>query len=78
MIVGARRAVALDPASGYNWYQLGCYLTMADKLDEAKKNLKQAFLRDDYLVIAARSDSDLESLVHDQEFRKMIGMLRTK
>ncbi len=78
MITEARRAAALDPTNGYNWYQLGCYLTMADKLEEAKKNLKEAFLRDEYLIITARSDSDLDNLVHDQEFRKMIGMLRTK
>ncbi len=78
MIAEARRAVALDPAAGYNWYQLGCYLAMADQLEEAKKNLKEAFFRDEYLIITARSDSDLDNLVHDQEFRKMIGMLRTK
>lgn len=78
MIAEARRAVALDPAAGYNWYQLGCYLTMAGKVELAKKSLKEAFLRDDYLVLTARSDSDLDNLVHDQEFRKMIGMLRTK
>ncbi|MGH8003116.1 MAG: DUF1028 domain-containing protein [Limisphaerales bacterium] len=78
MIAEAHRAVDLDPAGAYNWYQLGCYLTMADQLDEAKKNLKEAFLRDEYLIITARSDSDLDNLVHDQEFRKMIGMLRTK
>ncbi|HXF49321.1 MAG TPA: DUF1028 domain-containing protein [Verrucomicrobiae bacterium] len=78
MIAEARRAVSLDPATGYNWYQLGCYLTMADKLEEAKKSLKEAFLRDEYLIITARSDSDLDNLIHDQEFRKMTGMLRTK
>jgi uncharacterized Ntn-hydrolase superfamily protein len=78
MIAEARRAVALDPGGGYNWYQLGCYLSMADRLEEAKQSLKEAFLRDEYLIITARSDSDLDNLVHDQEFRKMIGMLRTK
>jgi len=78
MIAEARRAVDLDPAGGYNWYQLGCYLAMADKLDEAKKSLKEAFLRDEYLILTARSDSDLDNLIHDQEFRKMTGMLSTK
>ena len=78
MIAEARQAVDLDPAGGYNWYQLGCYLAMADKLDEAKKSLKEAFLRDEYLILTARSDSDLDNLIHDQEFRKMTGMLRTK
>ena len=78
MIEQARHAVALDPATGYNWYQLGCYLTMADRLEEAKRALKGAFKRDDYLVLTARSDSDLDNLVHDQEFRRMIGLLRIK
>jgi len=78
MIEQARRAVALDPATGYNWYQLGCYLTLADRLEEAKRVLKEAFKRDDQLILAARSDSDLDNLVHDQEFRSMIGLLRTK
>lgn len=78
MVEEARQAVTLDPATGYNWYQLGCYLTMAGKLEQAKKNLKEAFLLDEYLILTARSDSDLDNLLHDQEFRKMIGMLRTK
>jgi len=78
MIAEARRAIALDPAAAYNWYQLGCYLTMAGKLEGAKQNLKEAFRRDDYLILTARTDSDLDNLAHDQEFRKMIGMLRTK
>jgi len=78
MIEEARRAVRLDPATGYNKYQLGCYLTMAGQLEEAKKKLKEAFLQDDRLILTARSDSDLDNLVHDEEFRKMIGMLRTK
>ncbi len=78
MIAEARRAIALDPAAAYNWYQLGCYLTMAGELEEAKQNLKEAFRRDDYLILTARSDSDLDNLIYDQEFRKMTGMLRTK
>ena len=78
MIAEARRAITLDPAAASNWYQLGCYLTMAGKLEEAKQNLKEAFRRDDYLILTARSDSDLDNLIYDQEFRKMIGMLRTK
>jgi uncharacterized Ntn-hydrolase superfamily protein len=78
MIEFARRAVDLDPAGGYNWYQLGCYLALADRLEEAKKSLREAFRRDDYLILTARRDADLDNLAHDQEFRKMIGMLRTK
>ncbi len=78
MIEQARRAAKLDPATGYNWYQLACYQAMAGKLEEAKRNLKQAFKQDDSLILTARSDSDLENLVHDPEFRNMIGMLRTK
>ncbi|MCI0595527.1 MAG: DUF1028 domain-containing protein [candidate division Zixibacteria bacterium] len=78
MVTEVRRAVALDPVNGHTWYQLGCYLAMSGRLEEAKKNLKEAFFRDEYLIITARSDSDLDNLVHDQEFRKMIGMLRTK
>lgn len=78
MVTEARRAVKLDPAAGYNWYQLGCYLALSGKPEEAKANLKVAFLRDDYLILNARTDPDLQSLVYDEEFRKMIGMLRTK
>lgn len=78
MIAQARRAVALDPPTGYNWYQLGCYLALADSLAEAKQCLKAAFLRDDQLILTARSDGDLNNLANDEEFRKMTGMLRTK
>jgi uncharacterized Ntn-hydrolase superfamily protein len=78
MIKQARRAARLDSRNGYNWYQLACYLAMAGELQEAKKNLKQAFKLDDTLIPTARSDSDLGNLAHDPEFRNMIGLLRTK
>jgi hypothetical protein len=68
----------LDPATGYNWYQLACYQAMAGQPEKAKKNLKQAFKLDEALVLTARSDSDLDNLIHDPEFRQMIGLLRTK
>lgn len=78
MISHARKAVALDPATGYNWYQLACYLTLAGNLDEAKHSLKHAFQLDESLILTARGDSDLDHLAHDPEFRQMVGLLRTK
>jgi tetratricopeptide (TPR) repeat protein len=78
MIEQAERAVKLDPNTGYNWYQLGCYLAMAEILDDAKNSLRRAFTLDDGLIPTARTDTDLDNLLHDQQFRKMIGLLRTK
>ncbi len=77
-IAQARRAVLMDPSAGYNWYQLGRYLALEDSLAEAKQCLKAAFLRDDQLILTARSDTDLNNLVNDEEFRKMTGLLRLK
>jgi len=74
----ARRAVDLDPRTGYNWYQLGCYLAMGGKLAQARENLKKAFDLDENLIATARSDSDLDNLLHDEQFRKMTGLLRVK
>lgn len=78
MIEQAQRAVKLDPRTGYNWYQLGCYQALAGKPKEAKESLKKAFNLDDNLILTARGDSDLDNLVHDEAFREMIGLLRTK
>lgn len=71
-VAAMEKAVERYPKSGECWYDYACYLSLSGNKVEALAALKKALVLTPKFVTMAKTDTDLDPLRKEPEFRKLV------
>jgi len=71
-VAAMEKAVERYPKSGECWYDYACYLSLSGNKVEALAALKKALVLTPKSVTMAKTDTDLDPLRKEPEFRKLV------
>jgi len=72
-LIEARPEFGEQPQNGVLFYNLACFESMSGRTADALEHLRQALALAEDMRDLARSDSDLDSLREEPEFKELVG-----